>query len=134
MQLKTWALIVIGLISINTAFAQRGKVLSNEDWKVLGSKQVDWKVDKDVLLVGAYEGEINKLKIRVTGGTVNIINMVVTYANGVEDDIPMRHIFKKGATSREIDLRGGDRIIKKITFVYERANIPNRAQVWVGGK
>lgn len=134
MKLKILAFIAIGLIGVNTAFAQRGNVLSNDDWEVLGSKQVDWKVDKDVLLVGAYEGTINKLKIKVTGGTVHIIMMVVTYGNGIEDEIPLRHVFKRGSTSREIDLKGGDRIIKKITFVYDRANISNRAQVWVGGK
>jgi hypothetical protein len=109
-------------------------VASNKDWTVLGSKKVNWKVDKDVLLVGPYEGVLSKLKIKVKGGTVHMIRMVVTYGNGAKDEIPLRHVFKRGSTSRVIDLRAGNRIIKKITFVYDRKNISRRARVWVGGK
>ena len=42
--------------------------------------------------------------------------MVVTYANGVADTIPVRHIFKEGSLSRIIDLPGRKRIIRKIVF------------------
>jgi hypothetical protein len=60
--------------------------------------------------------------------------MVVTYGNGTKDVIPLRHVFKRGSTSRIIDLRGGNRVIKKITFVYDRTRIAKGARVWVGGK
>jgi hypothetical protein len=105
----------------------------DKDWTVLGSKKVNWKLDADVLLVGPYEGVFNKLKIKVTGGTVHMIRMVVTYGNGAKDEIPLRHVFKRGSTSRIIDLRLGNRIIKSITFVYDRNNITKRARVWVYG-
>ncbi len=136
MRLKILVFMVFGLITANTAFAQQENVLNDGDngWEVLGSKKVNWKVDKDVLLVGPYEGVFNKLKIKVTGGTVHMIKMVVTYGNGMDDEIPLRHVFERGSTSRVIDLKGKNRVIKKITFVYDRKNISRGVKVWVGGK
>jgi hypothetical protein len=136
MRSKIIVILLIGLITGNSALATRENGLNPQDkgWTALGSKKVNWKVDGDVLLVGPYEGVLSKLKIKVTGGTVHMIRLVVTYGNGAKDEIPLRHVFKRGSASRIIDLRGGNRIIKKITFVYDRKNIARRARVWVGGR
>ena len=103
-------------------------------WTVLGSKQVNWRVERDVLRVGAREGSFSKLKIKVTGGSVNIRSMVVTYGNGTKDVIPLKHNFRRGATSRTIDLEGKRRVIKNISFVYDRDRIARNAKVWVSAR
>ena len=103
-------------------------------WTVLGSKNVNWRVERDVIQVGLRDGSFSKLKIKVTGGSVNIKSMVVTYGNGEKDRIPLKHNFRRGATSRTIDLEGKRRVIKNISFVYDRNNIARRAKVWVSGK
>lgn len=118
-----------GLTFSNNSHAQDGK-----KWTVLGSKLVNWRVEKDVLRVGASEGGFTKLKIKVTRGTVNMRRMVVTYGNGTKDEIPLKFTFRKGAESRVIDLRGGKRIIKKITFIYDKRGLGKRAKVWVAGR
>lgn len=136
MRLKILVILLIGLMAGNSASAtqEKGIYPQEKDWTVLGSKKVNWKVDRDVLLVGPYEGTFKKLKIKVTGGTVHMIRMVVTYGNGTKDEIPLRFVFRRGSTSREIDLRGGKRVIKTITFVYDRKHIARRARVWVAGR
>lgn len=113
--------------------SRRAEAFESE-WTVLGSKKVNWRVERDVLPVGIDEGGFTKLKIKVTGGRVRILSMIVTYGNGTKDEIPLKHVFTRGAESRVIDLRGGKRVIRKITFVYDTQSISRRAKVWVAGR
>jgi hypothetical protein len=54
--------------------------------------------------------------------------MQVIYENGEPEDIPVRNDFKQGTESRAIDLKGYERKIKEITFVYR--TVPN----WKGDR
>ena len=136
MKALTLVALVFTLVFSNTAMAQRARVANAADagWEVLGKKRVNWKPERDVLVVGANDGTFRKLKIKVTGGTVYMRRMVVTYGNGTKDEIPLKFVFKRGAESRVIDLRGGKRVIKNIAFIYDRRNTARRARVWVAGK
>jgi len=128
--------LVMGLfLSLNTTAHEIGSAEAKvKRWTVLGSKSVTLRVDRDVLKVGAHDGTFSKLKIKVTGGNVNVRSMVVTYGNGSKDIIPLKHSFRKGATSRTIDLEGGKRVIKNITFIYNRKNLARKAKLWVSGR
>lgn len=115
--------------SFTTLDSQIGK------WKKLGTKKVSYKLDKDVLYVGTTEGGFKKLKLLVSGGNLNMYKMVVEYGNGSKDNIPLKHNFTKQSDTRVIDLEGGKRIIKKITFWYDTKNNSRRkAKVHVFGK
>ena len=129
-------LVVLLFISDYSYSQVRRRAARNADkgWEVLGSRNVSRAVEKDVLRVGANDGAFTKLKVKVTGGTVYMGRMVVTYGNGTKDEIPLKYVFKKGAESRVIDLRGGKRVISKITFIYDRKNTARRARIWVGGR
>ena len=118
----------------NAQVRRRAARAANAGWEVLGTRNVSRNVETDVLRVGALDGTFTKLKVKVTGGTVYMRRMVVTYGNGTKDEIPLKYVFKRGAESRVIDLRGGKRIISKITFVYDRKNTARRAKIWVGGR
>lgn len=105
------------------------------DWKKLGTKKVSFKLDRDVLHVGAREGGYTKLKVLVTGGNVNMHKMVVEYANGTKDNINLKHNFSRGSDTRVIDLQGGKRFIKDITFWYDTKNRSRKkAKIHVFGK
>ena len=120
----------VGLSSFTTS-----NIDLKRDWIHLGSKKVNWGIEKDVIIVGANEGNFTKLKIKVTGGAVNMRKMLVTYGNGSTDNIPLKFHFKRGATSRVIDLKGNKRKIRKITFWYDTKNRSKRkATVHVAGK
>lgn len=103
-------------------------------WKKLGAKKVTYKLDKDVLHIGKYDGTFKKLKVKVTGGSINMHKMTVEYGNGSHDNIPLKYAFERGNNSRVIDLEGGNRIIKDITFWYDtKNNSKKRATVHVFG-
>ncbi len=104
-------------------------------WEHLGSRTVNYKLDKDVIKVTAKEGGFKKLKIKVTGGAIRMHKMIVQYGNGKKDIIPLKHNFSKGSTTRLIDLQGNKRIIRDITFFYDTKNISRKkAKVHVFGK
>jgi len=104
-------------------------------WKKLGSKQVANKLDRDVIHVGLKKGGFTKLKVQVTRGGINMHKMIVEYANGSQDKIELKQTFKKNYNTRIIDLEGGKRVIKNITFWYDSKNISRKkAVVHVYGK
>ena len=104
-------------------------------WEKLGSRKVNFGIEKDVIAVGAHEGAFTKLKIQVTGGSLNMKSMVVHFKNGEQKDIGLKHNFSKGSGSRVIDLPGNKRLIQKIAFVYDTKNNSNRrATVHVFGR
>jgi len=86
---------------------------------LLGAREVGFRVDRDEILVGLREGLFSKLLFEVEKNDLEMLRVVVTYANGVADTIPVRHIFKEGSRSRIIDLPGRKRIIRKIVFFYQ---------------
>ncbi len=123
-------LLFIGLSSFETS-----KKIQPRDWVHLGSRKINWGVEKDVIVVGPNARGFTKLKIKVTGGAVNMRKMVVTYGNGDKDNIPLKFNFSKGAESRVIDLKGGKRQIKTISFWYDTKNgSKQKATVHVAGK
>lgn len=104
-------------------------------WEKLGSKKVDFKIDRDVIHVGAKEGVFSKLKLVVGGGTLNMHKMEIEYLNGQKENINLKHQFEKKTKSKVIDLKGNKRIIKNITFWYDTNNQAKRkARVTVFGK
>ncbi len=104
------------------------------NWTKLGSKKVSYKLDRDVIRVGATDGRFTKLKVQVKGGALNMHKMVVEYGNGTKDNIPLRQDFKNNGT-RIIDLEGNKRVIKDITIFYDTKNRSRRrATVHVFGK
>ena len=104
-------------------------------WERLGSRVVNFGLDKDVIPVGAHEGNFTKLKIVVKGGAINMHRMTVEYMNGEVEKIALKHNFSKSSATRLIDLKGHKRKIKKITFFYDTKNLARKkATVHVFGR
>ena len=105
------------------------------NWDKLGSRTVDYKLDRDVIHVGAKEGGFTKLKVEVRGGAVNMHKMVIKYMNGTSETIAQRHNFSKKSGSRVIDIKGGKRFIKNITMYYDTKNLARtKAVIYVLGR
>ena len=104
-------------------------------WEKLGTRTVDYKIDRDVVPVGARKGGFTKLKIAVRGGAINMHKMIVTYKNGTKETIALKHKFGPKSESRVIDIRGGKRLIKNITFFYDTRGLsPGKAVIHVFGR
>ncbi|OWY23430.1 DUF2541 domain-containing protein [Sphingobacteriales bacterium UPWRP_1] len=121
-----FAVLAAACAAFGFAVAPNPALPAGGGWELLGSKKVNYSLDHDVLHVGKHEGSFKKLKITVTGGSLNMHKMVVEYGNGDKDEIELRHNFGKGSNSRLIDLKGGDRYIKDITFWYDTDNRSNK--------
>ena len=123
-------ILFIGLSSFDTTAETPFK-----DWVRLGTKKVDYRVDRDMIHVGVRDGSFKKLKLVVTRGSLNMHKMVVLYGNGSKDEINLRHNFSRTSTSRVIDLKGNKRVIKKIMFIYDTKNFSNsKARIHVFGR
>ncbi len=104
-------------------------------WEKLGSRKVNFGIEKDTIAVGAHEGGFTKLKVQVTGGSLNMKKMFVNFKNGERKEIALKHNFVKGSGSRVIDLPGNKRLIKNIVFVYDTKNrSKKRATIHVFGR
>ena len=124
------ALLLVGL----SGFEGTSSTIAN-DWVRLGSKKVDFKLDRDIMQVGIADGRFAKLKLVVSGGSLNMHKMVVLYGNGSKEEIEVRHNFNGLSTTRVIDLNCNKRIIKKIMFIYDTKNASKRkAKVHVFGR
>jgi hypothetical protein len=87
-------------------------------WERLGSRDVDFRGDRDTIQVGKSEGRFKQLQIRVKDAPVEITNMVVTFGNDERFSPNVRYRFAEGSGSRTIDLPGERRGIKRIDFNY----------------
>ena len=125
----------IALFTFSFVACSSTKTADIGNWNKLGSKTVNFGLDKDVIKVGAREGGFKKLKVAVTGGSLNLHKMTVVYKNGERDQLNLKHNFTKNSDSRVLDLQGGKRFIKEIIFWYDTKNRSKRkAKVQVWGK
>jgi hypothetical protein len=103
-------------------------------WILLGQRTVNLLYDHDTIWVGAGAGLFTTIRLRVTGATVFMRSLTVTFANGQTIDIPIRFTFLPGSYSRNIDLPGPARFIRRIDFTYNRFPVGGSAVVSVWGR
>jgi hypothetical protein len=107
------------------------------DWELLGSQSVSFRGDRDVIKVGRREGRFESLALSVKNGDVEIREMTVVFGNNDRQSFRVDGVIKEGQRTRPIDLKGGDRAIDRIEFVYRstgRRWRDDRAVVEVYGK
>lgn len=110
-----------------------GASAAENDWVFLGERTVSWVVDTDNIVVTASEGMFDHLLFKVKGNDIEMLDMRVVYGNGGHDDIPLRFHIRRGGESRVIDLRGRNRVIRRVEFTYRRhldGDGPAIVQLW----
>ena len=113
---------------------QFSQVEAKQDWVLLGERTVGDSLDHDTIPVTASKGYFRGIQFRVKNHGIQLFRLVVHYGNGQPDEIETRDFIPAGEKSRIIDLKGGDRIIKKIDFWYETKSLGRkRALVRVYG-
>lgn len=115
--------IILGVLTIFMAmpmYSQQNK------WTLLGEKLVNDRLDHDIVVVTARQGDFKALQLRVKGASVDFRKVVVVYGNGMRDEIELRHTIPARGSSRIIDLRGNDRVIREIELWYDANTIRGR--------
>ncbi len=106
-----------------------------QEWVQLGSRKVNFGLDRDEIPVSYHEGTFTAIKLEVTDGGLNMHRCVIHFENGTQQEVPLRYEFARGTESRVIDLVGNKRFIKKIIFWYDSKNRQvNRATLTVFGR
>ncbi len=105
----------------------------SKGWVKLGERDVDGRLDKDTITVGAYEGKFSKLTLVVDKSDLELLDFEITFGNGQKHNPNVRHLFKEGARTRVLDLPGDERVIKSIALKYKNIAGGGRAQVQVWG-
>ena len=126
---------LLAVMAVLMALAAQGLAAADLKPVLLGEKEVSFRVERDDLVVGLKEGLFSRLMFEVEKNDLEMIKVQVTYGNGKSDVIPLRHFFKEGSRSRIIDLPGGKRIIRRITFFYKTTGqlVDGRAVIKVYG-
>lgn len=104
------------------------------NYELLGERKVAFDADKDTIDVGAKEGRYVSIMIGVTGGNLEMFDIKVSFMNGDTYSPEVRHDFKQGERSRQIDLPGEARAIKEVTFKYSSRIRKGKATVKLFGK
>ena len=106
-----------------------------KDWKMLGTRVVDYTLDHDVVSLNNSQEAYTSLKVVVKNGSLNMHKATIHYANGDKQDITFPDVVTTESDGRTIDLKGNDRVIEKVTFWYDTRKSSNqKATIEVYGK
>jgi len=103
-------------------------------WVDLGSKTVSLLADHDTIVVGAGAGLFTDVRLKVSGNTVFIHSMKVTFSSGATHNVNLRFAFLPGTSSRVISLPGAARLIRKVDLVYSKLIGGGTAKVTLQGR
>ena len=103
-------------------------------WIALGSKNVSLLADHDTIFVGAGVGLFTDVRLHVSGNTVFIHSMKITFTSGATHSVNLRFAFLPGTSSRVINLPGPARLIKKVDLVYSKLIGGGQATVTLQGR
>ncbi len=110
-----WAFLLLMSVG-QAAFAQGAR-----RWILLGETTVDGQRDRDTIVIGRSEGTFRSIQLRVFGAPVEFQRVVVRFANGTSEEVEFRDYIPAGGQTRAIDLRGNDRVINSVEFLYSKA-------------
>ncbi len=97
----------------------------------LGGRDVAFRVDRDTFVVGRDTGRFTRLRFEVDDAPVAVHSVVIEFGNGQTYAPDTRLVFGEGAWSRELDLPGDARFIRRVTFLYESVGRPIRGHARV---
>ena len=86
-------------------------------WEPLEEREVDSRVDHDVIEVGRSEGRFRELRFTVHGGAIELYEVKVILGDGDSFRPGTRFVFDRGE-GRTIVLPHGGRVVRRVEFVY----------------
>jgi hypothetical protein len=121
------ALLLVSLCS----FSSIGK--TPPAWKFIAGKQVNFRNDHDVIMLGNQQDTYRQLKLKISDGPLKLHDMKVYFDNGSVQDVPLQGNYRQGSESQVVDLQGDLRHLDRIEFRYETKGFwhgKSRVAVW----
>jgi hypothetical protein len=100
-----------------------------EKWVFLGQRHVNDRAERDSIEVTASEGSFDAVQLRVKRSAVRFYKVTVVYGAGTSDDLELRDVVPAGGQSRALDLRGANRVVRRVDFTYEAKSLGRRGAV-----
>lgn len=114
---RAWLAVFAIVVCTIGLSAQRGR--GGPRWELLGARAVTDRADHDTIVVTAARGTFRAIKFEVVGHAVDFQRVVLHFRNGDDQKLELRHTIPAGGSSRDIDIEGGDRVIRSIDFWYD---------------
>jgi len=103
-----------------------------DSWTLLGSRTVDYLIDRDEIAVEATV--FNELKFTIKNGTLSMHKCTLHFADGSTKDIEFPDNVK-ASTERTVDIKGSNLKLDKVIFWYDTNHKSDaKAVVEVWGK
>ena len=101
-------------------------------WRLMGDAWVTGQFEREGIRVGKYEGRVARVMLVITGGNLEIGDVVIQLGNGERMSPGLRHAFGDGSRSRAIDLPGHVRFIRGVELVHGAVSAGGRvhAEIW----
>jgi len=110
------------LVQTQSSFAQLAADKSLDTWTLLGTRTVDYSLDRDVINFKESGEYFQTLKFIVKNGTLNMHKCTVHFADGDSKVIELSEEMNRTNDGRILDMRGSNRKIEKVTFWYDSKN------------
>jgi hypothetical protein len=108
---------------------------SANEWTELGTRTVDGPCDHDSIQVGhGHDNPMSTIRLSVEQSDLELYDIVVTFADGSTFSPNTRLVFHEGERSRQIDLPGNGRVIRRVDFRYGNRAGGGRAQLTIAGR
>jgi len=117
---KIMLVLFLAVAGINSSITAQTKMVVSDKkgWHKIGETTVDFTKDRDeVTVIGA--DRFAALIFKVDDAPINLMDIEVFYESGDNQKVNVNFPIKAAGQSKEIDLKGGERSIKKIVFVYK---------------
>lgn len=114
----------LSVAALSAVQAQNPKVVVSDKtgWHKIGETTVDFTREREeVLVLGA--NRFASLIFKVDDAPIDLVEIEIFYESGDNQKVSANFPIKAPGQSKEIDLNGGERNIKKIVFVYK--TLPN---------
>ena len=107
---------------------------SAQEWKKLGQKDVDFKIDHD-RIIARDKGGIREIHMSVRNAPVKFTKVVINYQNGEKQDVEFLENVQLGGETRAITVEGTGRKIDSVDLWYETDSLGGKkAKVTVYGR
>lgn len=124
---KIVLIILLAITNCAGIFAQQPAVVlsDKEGWHKIGETTVDFKTETDeIMVIGADRFQF--IKIKVNDAPIKLTSFDIYFEAGDKQSVTIGEEIKVPGETRTVKLNGGERSIKKITFMYKSINSQNK--------
>jgi hypothetical protein len=104
-------------------------------WQQIAVTEADFRNDRDTVNIPPGEGQYRQLRLVVSGGDLEMRDMIIHFANGETYRPNIRHAFSNEGPPLVIDFPGNVRNVTRIEYNYRSTNKrEGKARVMVYGR